>query len=645
MIAAALTALILSTVSGSVMHVLPQQKNAPNTEIDLAHWGFTHPEEIGFLSLGILHTLHGDDMVVYEVRKEKPAVKSSEPPRGRIPEFEGESLLIADFNEGNVNRLGGYFNSFAKSPSRAAVTIDRLSEGDRVLTFVFTREVSGFAGFWIHLFDFKSPPHERVFLDASPFDYITFSIRGDAGGEALALQAADRIWEEKEDSLPIGTLADFLPAGKVTQEWQRAWVPLSNLPQRIDRRELASLVFQGERGGGRVYLRDLAFTLHKGSEIQASTKPQETEMQPAIGMWLWETTRLLDDEDAQARLIQFCREQKITDLFLQLPYQADKESGKWIVTWDKPAFRVLLAGLHDAGLICHALDGAPHFALSDRHDRVLATMASIVRYNRESSPEARFDAVRYDIEPYILPQFAGVQKQAIIRQYLVLLKDLKDMASAAGLKIGADIPFWYDARSRFFEPVAEIQGRPLSEKILEIVDNIGIMDYRTKAYGADGTIAQAVNELRAAERLGKKVFVGLETVALPDETILDFQRGRGSSHIALQKIEGTRVRLVWHRGEDEGDSGEGPRLYQSHRIEVPATRITFHNLSRQDFNDVMQKTAREFSRYASFYGFAVHSYESFRPWLEEREKRTYAFVFGNESPDASYKTMKKMHED
>jgi hypothetical protein len=602
------------------MHVPRHQENLPNKEIDLAHWGLTHTDEIGFLSVGILHTPTGDEMVVYEVRREKPVVKASMSPRGRIPEFEGESLLIADFNEGNVNRLGGYFNSFARSPSRADVTLNRSSEGDRVLTFVFIREISGFAGFWIHLFDFKSPPHERVYLDASPFEYITFSIRGDAGGEDLALQVADRIWEEKEDSLRIGSLADFLPAGKVTQEWQRAWVPLAKLPQRIDRRELASLVFQAVRGGGRVYLRDLAFTLRKGSEIPASPKPIEEDIQPGIGMWLWETTRLLDDEEAQSRLIEFCRQQNITDLFLQLPYQADKKSERWNITWDKPAFRILLTRLHGAGLICHALDGDPHFALRDQHDRVRATLASIIRYNQESSPEARFDAVRYDIEPYILPQFAGVQKQSVIRQYLTLLKDLKDLASAAGLEIGADIPFWYDARSRFFEPVAEIQGRPLSEKILEIMDNIGIMDYRTKAYGADGTIAQAVNELRAAERLGKKVFVGLETVALPDETILDFEQGRGKTYIALQKIDGTRVRLDWHQRESVGDSGEQMRLYQSQRIEVPATRITFHNMSRQDLGDVMQKTAREFSRYTSFYGFAIHSYESFRPWIEEREK-------------------------
>lgn len=591
-------------------------------EIDLSHWGMDRIQDIGFVSIGILHAPDQDQMVVYDIRTDKPTFRIPERPWGAVPEFSGNTFLVADFNEGNVNRLGGYFNSFSRAPSTADLTISRRPGGDQALTFVYTRDTSGFAGFWIHLFDFKSPPAKRVFLDSSPFNFITFSIRGEHGQEALKLQIADRIWEQKEDSLPIDELGTFLPAGRITKEWQRAWVPLKNLPTRVDVKELASLVFTATRGGGRVYIRDIAFTVNRAAPVVLPEERPEPKPPKGKGMWLWETEKLLGDGEAQEQLHAFCRDQQVTDLFLQLPYRAEKAGEEWRISWDRSGMRELLKGLHAGGITCHALDGDPKYALSEFHDQVKATLQEIIRFNRNSESEARFDAVRYDIEPYLLPRFAGVHKETVLRQYLALLKDLKEYTSAAGLDLGVDIPFWFDARSRFFEPVAELDGRPLTERILEIVDNIGIMDYRTRAYGADGTIAQAVDEIHHAEKLGKKVYIGLETVPLPDETILDFERTQGPSRLKVRELDGTRVFLQWQPGESDSATGEKGRheLSQTNRIEVPAARITFQEKTWEDLSAVMHQTAREFGRFTSFYGFAIHSYESFRPWLE-RQKR------------------------
>lgn len=591
-------------------------------EVDLSHWGMGGIEDIGFVSIGVLHGPDQDQMVVYDIRKKKPVFQIPDRPWGAAPDFSGNTFLVADFNEGNVNRLGGYFNSFSRAPSTADVTLNSLPEGDQALTFAYTRDTSGFAGFWIHLFDFKAPPAQRVFLDSSPFRFLTFSIRGEHGQEALRLQVADREWETKEDSLPIDGVGAFLPGGGITREWQRAWVPLKSLPARIDPKELASVVFTVERGGGRVYVRDLAFTTSRAVSAVLSEAPPEASAPRGKGMWLWETAGLLGNPEAQDRLRSFCRDQRITDLFLQLPYRAEGEAGGWKISWDRPGMRELLTGLHSAGLICHALDGDAKYALSEYHDKVKATVREIIRFNRDSEPEARFDAVRYDIEPYLLPRFAGVHKEAVLRQYLALLKELKETTSAAGLDLGVDIPFWFDARSRFYEPVAELDGRPVTEKILDLVDNIGIMDYRTRAYGADGTIAQAVNEMLYAEKLGKSVFVGLETVPLPDETILDFEKGRGPPTLRIRKLDGTRARLEWSpTGSGPAEEEAGQALFQTNRIEVSASRITFQDKTWEDLDAVMRKTAREFGRYKSFYGFAIHSYESFRPWLARQNKK------------------------
>ncbi len=591
-------------------------------EVDLSLWGISRIEDIGFVSIGILHGTEQDQMVVYHIRRARPVPQIPVRPWGAVPEYAGESYLVADFNEGNVNRLGGYFNSFSKAPSTADVTISLLPAGGQALTFAFSQDPSGFAGFWVHLFDFKSPPPQRVFLDSSPFAFFTFSIRGEQGNEALRLQIADRIWEQKEDSLPIDALEVFLPEGRITTEWQRAWVPLTSLPARIDPNELASLVFAAVRGKGRIYIRDIAFAKHSEASLSSLSEIRPEPRPPAgLGMWLWETAKLLGDPAAQTELQVFCRDQGITDLFLQLPYRAEKTGEEWKISWDQPGMRELLEGLHTVGITCHALDGDPRFALEEFHDQVKATLREIIRYNHGSEPEARFDAVRYDIEPYILPSFAGANKERILRQYLALLKELKRDSAAAGLELGADIPFWFDALNRFYEPITELDGRPFTEALLAIADNIGIMDYRTRAYGADGTIAHAVNEIRLAEKMGKNVFIGLETVPLPEETILDFEGDEGPSRLGVRSLEGSRALLHWIPGGSDPPSGEagGPELFQTGRTEVPSTKITFQEKTWKDLEAVMRKTAREFGRYRSFYGFAIHSYESFRPWLDRNK--------------------------
>jgi hypothetical protein len=613
--------LIVSIAVAPGFSPLPQD-SAPKPltkEFDLAHWGLKTVDQIGYVSLSILHLPEGDEIVIYDIRDKRPVIDEPEHVRSRTPEFEGEAYLVADFNRGHVNRLGGYFNNIQRAPSTAEVSLSAAPEGGRALTFVYTKETEGHAGFWMHLFDFKVPPIERVFFDASPFSFLTFKIRGGSGNEALALQVADREWEQKEDSLRIGQVGSFLPAGTITREWQQAWVPLSQLPHRIEKSELAGLIFLALEGGGMVQVQDIAFTLSEGAYPIKPDLPRTAEPAAGKAMWLWETFKLLKNRAAQDQLLEFCSDNGITELFLQVPYEQEKQGDDWIVEWDRPGLRDLLTRLHSQGLYCHALDGDARFALREWHDRVKALLREIIRFNRESVPEARFDAVRYDIEPYILPQFAGVQKNDIMSQYLSLLKDLKAMSEESGMEMGVDIPFWFDSLNRFFEPVAPYRGRPYSEAILDVVDNVGIMDYRTRAYGADGTITHADRELRYAEKRGKKIYVGLETGKLPDETILDFEAVEGPSTLAVRKLEGTRAALEWFPPGSQAPENRELLLFQSSSIPVPASKITFFNKTRRDLERVIRQTAQEFARYKSFAGFALHSYQSLRPWLERQK--------------------------
>jgi hypothetical protein len=606
-------------VAQSVPDVFPSQV------IVLADWGMSDVSEIGYLHVGVIHERRGNTLAVYDVRHRTPVVQRTSEPPHRTPPIAGGVFLLGHFDRGNTNRLGGYFNGFAKAPSMSAVSIARAPDDGPALAYSYDKAALGYAGMWIHLFDFKRHPMERVLFDASPFTYLTFAIRGERGGEELSLQIADRAWEQREGSLPIGNVASFLAGGRVETTWQRAWVPSDKWPLGLDKRELASLVFLTKaEGRGRVFLKDIAFTTHPNAEIPTAEGAEEPGRLLRRAMWLWDTPAVTSGPDARRRLVQFCRTEGITDLFLQLPYEAERVDERWTISWDRERLRPLIAELHAAGVTVHALDGDPRFSLPEWHGQVLATIQSVAEYNRESPPAARFDGIRYDIEPYLLPGFGGVRRTQILQQYLSIVAASRALAAQAGLVYGVDIPAWFDERNEFFELVADVEGRPVSELIIDIVDNVGIMDYRTQAYGADGTIAHAQSELRYAAVVGKQVFLGLETAELPDETDFAFSsQGSGGSWMVVEQIDDERARVswiaeeAWDRLGRRGETTTGTViLRESRATDVPSGKLSFARYSRSELEDVIEQTALELQQFESLYGFAIHSYESYRPWLE-----------------------------
>jgi hypothetical protein len=602
--------LVLSLFAGEAFQT--PDTNSLSSEIDLADWDLEVPEDVGYLSIGILHKKNGDELVVYDVRAKKPVIEQPPKPQSRIPPISGDAFILDDFHRGIPNRLGGYFSSILRAPSESIVTIDETPDGRRSLCFTYNQMSPGFSGFWIHLFDLKKTPVERIFLDATPFRYITFSIKGQEGEESLVLQVADYSWEKKEDSLKIGDVGQFLPSGKIQKSWQQAWIPLEKIPERITRTELASLVFLAKPGKGKVYIGDVAFTTERDVPLPEPETKKAFRPSSNKAMWVWNTIDLLGDEEEQMRLVDFCGQNGITELFLQLPYQLEAKKEKKEILWDRSLMAELLSRLHDNRIKIHALDGDPRFALRQWHEHVLATIESVIQYNKSAHPEERFDGIRYDNEPYVLPEFSGVQKASIIEQYMELLCLSNEKATAAGLDFGVDIPFWFDQKNEFFEPIAQFRGRPLTQCILDIVDNIGIMDYRTTAYGADGVVAHAMGELEYASIKKKDVFIGLETTVLPDETLLEFWQGRGPSHISLQKREGTKALLQWVPAPKDAGSKGAMILSRQKKTFVSAGKITFAGRSVRELSDVMKSAEIEFQDYPGFYGFAIHDYSGFR---------------------------------
>ena len=173
----------------------------------LRDWGIERPRDVAYASVGILRSHDGDRLVIYDLRDHAPVVRQLQT-GARKPTMDEGYFLIDHFDRGIRNRLDGYSSAFFNAPSSGELGIDTAPDGVRALRYSYRRAESGFTGFWIHLFDFKSAA--RTFLDTRETAFLTFRIRGLSGKEHVVLRSADEAWERKGDSLTIGPIEDFL---------------------------------------------------------------------------------------------------------------------------------------------------------------------------------------------------------------------------------------------------------------------------------------------------------------------------------------------------------------------------------------------------------------------------------------------------
>jgi hypothetical protein len=626
--------------------ILPQQQPsaALSTSVSNQEWEIDDWSAIRRGQVSIIHARKGDELHLYVLGTGLPS-HSPSPVVSQRPDFSGNCFQVSSFDLGNTNRLGGYFNVFRKEPSSARASLQAGPDGRRGLTLDFLKTPSGFCGVWTHLFDFKLPAESRRYLDATSFSLLTFWIRGQSGTERILLKASDARWERLGDAQPVGEAAAFLAQGSLSSAWQRAVVPLSRFPSRLDRRELASLVFEAlGSGAGQVQIKDLAFCadpsplpeLSPPVMIQRNAKPRHQ------ALWVWNTAEILASKEVQQDLLRFLPRHGFTRIFLQLPEGKSRGGVPGEITLDAEKLRPLLASLNLGGVAVSALDGFKNYALPEWHDGVLRTVENIIRYNRESEPSERFAGIHYDVEPYLIKGFGGPRRQTFLQAYLELLEKIAGKTKPSQTPFGVDIPFWYDAADELTgKPVSILfrgAAKPASEHVIDLVDEVAIMDYRTAAYGADGVIAMAQDELAYASKQGKPVFIGLETTELPDEELLEFS-GVPSGELHRRVPNSRFVVMVpapiaaklyvvspaqWPalRGELESNGiNLASLLWWPIRTAtlVPGHKLTFSGLGVSQLRQTMAEAQAELGQFSSFAGFALHDYLGYRRLLKSAE--------------------------
>lgn len=440
-------------------------------------------------------------------------------------------VQVWDLEHGLTNQLGGGYNQFERRPSGVAVAfVDGEGRGGgRCLRVSYDQKDGGYCGVWFHLFDESAAPDSRAFLNATEYPFLSFWMKGEAGGENPTIQMADEEWLAKDDSKPVGRVARFAGA-PLTTEWQEVVIPIERAELNVEKLAGITLNFT-TASVGTVYVDDIAFKNAADRPVPvvqpAPARKKEEPRSLVRAMWVWEIELVLTNQAAQDEMFAFASDHAANEIFLQLPYafvDPDSETVRCEIRLPDE-LRAFLRRAAGAGIRVHALDGYPEFVLRPYHRRVLAMVGAVADFNAAGEPAERFAGIHLDNEPYQILGFDGPRRREILLQYIEGNDKAKALLREKGsdLAYGVDIPFWFDERGMDGVLRASVtytgELRNAAAHIIDIVDNVGIMDYRTFAGGVDGIAYHALGELRYAAKAGKKVYIGVETFRYEPTTV------------------------------------------------------------------------------------------------------------------------------
>jgi len=261
--------------------------------------------------------------------------------------------------------------------------------------------------------------------------------------------------------------------------------------------------------------------------LWASVVPGHSAVAAPRAVWIWEEDafRMLDKEKTRREVEAFLDRLHISTMYLY----ADEYSGRNILVNEPEKYRKLIASAHTRGFKVFALLGSAYlrtqeYILPEKRPAAVKMFGSVLDFNRDTTDaSARFDGVNIDIEPYLLDDWSSARPLRG-RQYLDLSAEFMRMKAAAGssLLVGPAMPFWFDG----IEDVEwKGQRRKLSEFVQDIYDYVAIMDYRNVAEGRDSIVSHAQDELDYADRIDKKVMIGVETLETTPAKVTFFGKG------------------------------------------------------------------------------------------------------------------------
>jgi hypothetical protein len=434
--------------------------------------------------------------------------------------------VIWNFDNSLTNVLGGRYNSFSREPSRARTYLDpiiHLSASGHSLRVTALRKRTGFCGVW---FNFYPAASERTF-DARDYPYLTFWIRGTKPGGDFEIKLIDAKGERDEDALDTRPLHAYLSRG-ILKEWQKVTIPLADFPG-IDPESLVRFVILFTLPGDyQFYLDEIGFESNPSAQpaahASAASKPSAVDSTMFYrSIWVWKTRPLIKHAKAADRLFAFCSRTGLKEIYLSVDF-ARSSSGDPGRIKNPAVYSHFLCAAHRRGLRVAALAGTPRWAAGSRHSQALATVRAVIHYNAGMGPDAQFDSIHFDVEPFLLLGFSvPTFREQILEDYLRMLAECAAAARQSHIDFTCDIPWWFypvtsDAQKQF-TVMFDGKNKTVAEHVTDLLNSVTIMNYRNEADGAGGIIRFGITPLAYAARVHKQVYIRLETSAQKDKTI------------------------------------------------------------------------------------------------------------------------------
>lgn len=484
--------------------------------------------------------------------------KSKETPK-RPSEKYPEEILVDDFDVGltsgifsqRKNRLGTYQGTWAMRPSYAIITKDdKIRRGNKGRSLVIDyKKEAGWCGWYTLLNE----------IDITPYNTLSFWVRGEKGGEKFDIGLADQRMQELEiDAAYLGCVTSFIPDGFVTTEWKEVKVPLSRVSSEIDMSRMGSLVFWFKYGGsGRIYVEDVKFKNDPEiSKIEDYNAPRaEKDLLHPRSLWVWKIDPVENNRHRE-QLFRLCRRASISILYQFFPEFTERPEEGYLKNMAE-----FLRDAHQNELKVEALTGNPVWSLAENHHLLINWIKFFLDYNASRTPEERIDGVSVDVEPYLTKEWE-LNREKIKSDYIELLKKCRELIDSyqQDFRLGVAIPFFYDQED----------GGEFEKKILDLVDYIALMDYFDTP---KEIIEHARAHIKLANKANRRVAIGIET-----QDLVEMKQGK--------------------------------------------RRNTFKEEGWEEMERRLKKVGEEFYYEPSFEGFAIHCYYSYKLMTRHRNVPT-----------------------
>jgi hypothetical protein len=205
------------------------------------------------------------------------------------------------------------------------------------------------------------------------------------------------------------------------------------------------------------------------------------------------------------------------------------------------------------GLAVQAVAGAPTWTSPSRRYLGPMTVDLMVAYNKTAAGDGQLQGVQFDIEPYVDPAWWKNVK-ASLRAYLSTVQAIVDrynQAGYSGLRLGFDIPFWYDGTPEV--PAVEFgPDNRSAPAAFHLIDMLGpypqlylvVMAYRNFAsdddpiIDADGSVALVRSEFEYASETGAGcgIVVGQEFGPETPQKVSFWWKGRAAFRQAAEEL-------------------------------------------------------------------------------------------------------------